>query len=121
MVSPLLIATVLLASTARSMVLPDGTLQLAPLDAHAKEWVSIHPNHLVDKISRRALRNYRVGNSSELRLHRVDMALMIVEVEGISMRTCGQSPIEPKTRLKKFRYITIVLLSPDLKTIENRK
>lgn len=40
MVSKLLLATLLLASSARSMVLPDGTLQLAPLDAHAEEWVS---------------------------------------------------------------------------------
>lgn len=41
MESKLLVATIILASGAQSMVLPDGTLQLAPLDAHASEWVSI--------------------------------------------------------------------------------
>lgn len=31
---------ILLSLGVQSLVLPDGTLQLAPLDAHASEWVS---------------------------------------------------------------------------------
>ncbi|KAI1663063.1 hypothetical protein F4813DRAFT_384629 [Daldinia decipiens] len=33
-----ILATILLSSGVQSLVLPDGTLQLAPLDAHASEW-----------------------------------------------------------------------------------
>ncbi|KAI1391224.1 uncharacterized protein F4822DRAFT_178434 [Hypoxylon trugodes] len=38
MVHKALLATVLLASGVQSVVLPDGGLQLAPLDAHASEY-----------------------------------------------------------------------------------